>query len=268
VLGWSAAGPSTPATPATSASTSPGRLGLTPLVLRARGTSGGAELGIDLTLAAGKPLVLHGDGGLSRKGQAPGNASYYDSLTRMPTRGAVSIAGQTFEVTGDSWMDREWSTSALEAGEVGWDWFALQLADGRELMYYRLRRRAPAPSPHTAASSAGGVADDVADPASSGTLVDAAGGARHLSSDDVRITATGTWTSPHARTRYPAGFQIEVPGEDLSLVITPLLPDQELNLSFRYWEGAVGVTGTAAGRPIDGRGYLELTGYDAPGGAR
>jgi predicted secreted hydrolase len=284
VLGWTAAGPSsrppagspspsqspsptpTPpsAPPAMAVSTSPGRLGLTPLVLRASGTSGGTELGIDLTLAAGKPLVLHGDGGLSRKGQAPGNASYYDSLTRMPTRGALSIAGRTFQVTGDSWMDREWSTSALEAGEVGWDWFALQLADGRELMFYRLRR-APASDPHADGSSAVG---DASDPASSGTLVDAAGGARHLSSDDVRITAIGTWTSPHSRTRYPARFQVEVPSEGLALVVTPLIPDQELNLSFRYWEGAVGVSGSAAGRPISGRGYLELTGYDTPRSAR
>src|SRR5205814_718338 len=82
-----------------------------------------------------------GDRGLSRKGPEPGNASFYYSLTRMPARGTVRVGPETLQVSGEAWMDREWSTSALGAGVQGWDWFALQLADGRELMFYRLRRR-------------------------------------------------------------------------------------------------------------------------------
>jgi predicted secreted hydrolase len=262
VLGWRASGPAAeadpggdaPATTATAAATT--APGLTPLWLKA--ISDGPRtphFGIDLTLLVGKPLVLEGDQGLSRKGRAEGNASYYDSLTRMPTQGTVTVADRTFPVTGTSWMDREWSTSALEASQVGWDWFALQLDDGRDLMFFRLRRRATA------------AGEDTLDPASSGTLVDLDGTAHHLDQDDVHVSPTGTWTSPRSGTRYPAGFHLELPHAHLSLDVTPAVPDQELDLSFRYWEGAVDVTGTdsgtgtGTGRPIAGRGYLELTGY-------
>jgi predicted secreted hydrolase len=138
---------------------------------------------------------------------------------------------------------------------VGWDWFALQLDDGRDLMFFRLRRRASAAS------------EDTLDPASSGTLVDLDGSAHHLDHDDVRVTPTGSWTSPRSGTRYPAGFHLELPHAHLSLEVTPVVPDQELDLSFRYWEGAVDIAGTDTDtvtgtvRPIGGRGYLELTGY-------
>jgi predicted secreted hydrolase len=51
---------------------------------------------------------------------------------------------------------------------------------------------------------------------------------------------------------------------DLDLTVVPLLADQELPLSLRYWEGAVAATGTHAGRPVTARGYVELTGYEPP----
>jgi predicted secreted hydrolase len=107
------------------------------------------DMAIDLRLNSLKPVVLQGDRGLSRKGSRPGNASYYYSLTRLATGGTLRIGAHTYTVSGLSWMDREWSTSALEPGQSGWDWFALQLSDGRELMYYRLRRKDGAPDPHS-----------------------------------------------------------------------------------------------------------------------
>jgi predicted secreted hydrolase len=225
VLDWSASGPE------------PGDVA-TPIRLRAAGD----DFSIDLSLDQGKPPVLEGDRGLSRKGSTPGNASYYYSLTRMPTRGELTVPGGTFSVRGESWMDREWSTSALESGQVGWDWFALQLSDGRDVMFYRLRR-----------------ADGSTDEASSGTIVDADGNIRHLAHGEVTIEQTGTWKSPRTGASYPAGFRLKVPGEGLELAVTPLIADQELDLTFRYWEGAVSVH--AANAPISGRGYLELTGY-------
>ena len=103
-----------------------------------RAAAGGTS--IELELETAKPVVLNGDQGLSQKGRETGNASYYYSYTRMPTRGTVTVGFKTFEVQGSSWLDREWSTSALEEGQVGWDWFALQLSDGRDLMVYRLRQ--------------------------------------------------------------------------------------------------------------------------------
>ncbi len=94
---------------------------------------------IALNLNMSKPIVLHGDQGLSKKSTAPGNASYYYSMTRMATQGKVSTPQGAFDVSGESWLDREWSTSALDEDTAGWDWFALQFDDDREMMFYQLR---------------------------------------------------------------------------------------------------------------------------------
>jgi predicted secreted hydrolase len=217
-----------------------------PLRLRA----GETDFGIDLALAPGKPPVLQGERGLSRKSVEPGNASYYYSLTRMPVSGTVRTRGATVPVEGLAWMDREWSTSALGPDQVGWDWFALQLDDGRELMLYRLRQRD------------GGIA-----PESGGTLIAADGTTRTLDRDASQVFVMDQWTSPRGGTRYPARWRIRVPSARLEVVVTPLLGDQELDLAIRYWEGAVRVEGTADGRAVGGSGYVELVGYaGAPGG--
>jgi predicted secreted hydrolase len=201
-------------------------------------------MGIDLILQQGKPPVLQGERGLSRKSAEPGNASYYYSLTRMPAAGSVRIGGERYAVTGLAWMDREWSTSSLGRDQIGWDWFSLQLADGWDVMLYRLRRK-----------------DGSADPASSGTLVDPRGVSRTLRPTEFRIEESGEWRSPRSGGRYPARWRLRVPAEDLDLEVRPLLADQELDVSFRYWEGAVGIEGAHRGRPVRGNGYVELTGY-------
>jgi predicted secreted hydrolase len=213
-----------------------------PIHLRA----GDDDVRIDLTLASVKRPVLHGERGLSRKSDEPGNASYYYSLSRMRTDGEMRLGGQAFQVEGSAWMDREWSTSALGPELVGWDWFALQLDDGRELMLYRLRRKD------------GGIA-----PESQGTLVRADGASQRLDRDAVEVLALGHWTSPRGGTRYPAGWRLRIPALALELTVTPLVADQELDLAVRYWEGAVRVEGTADGRPLGGDGYVELVGYAA-----
>lgn len=214
--------------------------GLFPLRLRA--AEEGAAL--SLTLTPRKPLVLQGDRGFDPKGSEPGNASYYYSYTRLHAEGTITLGGQTFPVEGLSWMDREWSTSALGAGQVGWDWFSLQLDEGRELMYYRLRLRG------------GGISPD-----SGGLLVRADGSTRPLARDDVAVSVLRRWTSPRGGA-YPTRWRLRVPAEGLDLTVDALLPDQELDVSVRYWEGAVRVSGTATGY-----GYVELTGYaDAPAG--
>ncbi len=205
------------------------------------------ETAIDLVLQEGKPPVLQGERGLSRKGAEPGDASYYYSLTRMPTSGTVRVDGQSFPVTGASWMDREWSTSSLGRDQVGWDWLALQLSDGWDVMLYRLRR-----------------ADGSADPTSSGTLIAPDGSSRPLHLADFQLEGSGEWRSPRSGARYPARWRVRVPGEEVDLDVRPLLADQELDVSFRYWEGAVSIEGTHHGRPVQGQGYVELTGYAAP----
>jgi predicted secreted hydrolase len=162
----------------------------------------------------------------------------------MPVRGTVRLGAETLEVSGDAWMDGEWSTSALGTAVEGWDWFAVQLDDGRELMVYLLRRR-------------GGTID----PFSAGTLVAADGTARRLDAADVRIETLAHWTSPRSGVRYPARWRLGVPSAELRLEIEPRLADQELMLGTRYWEGAVAVAGSSAGRPTAGQGYVELVGY-------
>lgn len=199
---------------------------------------------IDLVLQPGKPPVLQGERGLSQKSSEAGNASYYYSLTRMPASGTVRTGDGTFEVTGLAWMDREWSTSSLGENQIGWDWFALQLDDGQDLMLYQLRDR-----------------DGTPDATSSGTLVGPRGESRHLKLSDFRLDVLDRWESPRSGAVYPAGWRIRVPSADLDLTVEPLVPDQELDVSIRYWEGAVRIEGTSRGRPVQGRGYVEMTGY-------
>ncbi len=199
---------------------------------------------LDLTLEPAKPAVLQGKDGYSQKGSDPGNASHYYSYTRLQTSGTLTREGQTHPVSGLSWMDHEWSTSALEAGQVGWDWFSVQLDDGWDLMVFQLRR-----------------ADGSVDRFTSGTLVDPDGKAIPLSANDLIIRNEGTWRSSDKIAVYPASWQIEAPEHDLSISLTPLIADQEMRLSTRYWEGAANVTGSHNGRAVQGRGYVEMTGY-------
>ncbi len=219
-------------------------IGPEPFPLRVRAHQD--DIAVDLTLDTAKPLVLQGEQGLSQKSAEPGNASYYYSLTRLPTRGMVNLNGQKFTVSGASWLDREWSTSALGLEQSGWDWFALQLDDGREMMFYRLRRK-----------------DGGVDPFSKGMLVAADGSARVLRWNEVDWQPLGAWTSPHTGDRYPAGWRLRVPTEQLDLTVTPKIADQEMRLTVRYWEGAVAVGGLAGERAVGGQGYLEMTRYES-----
>lgn len=208
------------------------------------------DVALELVLDEGRAPVLQGERGLSQKGPAPGNASHYYSLPRMPARGTVRVGGDTFRVTGAAWMDREWSTSALSEGQVGWDWFALQLSDGTDVMLYRLRR-----------------ADGTPDAFSAGSVAFPDGRVRRLGVDDVRLDVLQHWDSPRGGARYPAKWRVEIPAEGLALTVTPRLADQELPVSVRYWEGSVAVEGTRQGAGVTGLGYVELTGY-AGGPAR
>jgi len=209
--------------------------------------SGGADgIQLDLTLQEGKPVVLQGEEGLSKKGNAPGNASYYFANTRMPASGTLLVNGELLEVSGLAWMDREWSTSALSDGQVGWDWFALHLDDGWDLMVYQLRR-----------------ADGSADPLSAASLIDPSGRKTTLQlGSDILIQPNDYWNSSLGDAQYPSEWNIKVPSQNWDLLVEPAVDDQELLVTFRYWEGSVRVSGTGKnGARMNGRGYAELTGY-------
>jgi predicted secreted hydrolase len=205
------------------------------------------QAAVQLTLDEGKRPAVNGVGGISQKGARPGNASHYYSITRMPTRGTIMVDGERFEVTGESWMDHEFGTSFLEPEQQGWDWLSLQLDDGRELMLYQLRR-----------------ADGSRDPRSSGTIVDARGGTTHLTAADFTLAPAGATFSAPSGATYPVSWAIGLPREQLTLTVATPLANQELattGAGIAYWEGMVQVAGTARGRAVTGRGYLEMTGY-------
>jgi len=213
-----------------------------PDLYRMRAAAG--ELALDLQLIDRKGPILQGDRGYSQKGPETGDASYYYSLTRLASSGTVRVSDATYQVSGWSWMDHEFSTSALAPDQVGWDWFSVQLDDGSELMVFQIRK-----------------ADGSVDPFSSGTFIASGGSTRHLSHDEFEIRVSDTWRSSRSGATYPARWVVNVPRADIQLEIEPYLADQELNVSYAYWEGAVRVRGENAGRPVQGEGYVEMTGY-------
>ena len=206
------------------------------------------DLAIALTILPEKPMVIHGTGGISRKGAESGQASHYYSLTNLSTTGRITIGHDSFDVTGTSWMDHEFGSADLGPDLVGWDWFSLQLDDQTELMLYRLRH-----------------ADGSADQLSNGTFIDREGHAQPLSVKDFTLEPISFWTSPLSKARYPQQWRLTIPSRDLLLELAPRMAEQELrterSTQVTYWEGAIESRGTSRGKPITGVGYMELTGY-------
>ncbi len=215
----------------------------------------GKDWDLSLALAAVKPPVVNGENGVSRKGPGENDYSRYVSIPRLAVSGRMRRGKEDEALTGTAWFDHEWGPGGLPAGAAGWDWFALQLDDGSDLMLYRIRDR-------------GGQATAF----SSGTFVPASGEPRFLRWKEVALRETAFWKSPRSGARYPSRWTLGVPSLGLNVEVTPLLPDQELvtekSTGVTYWEGACRVEGTRQGHPVAGRAYAELTGYagrDVPG---
>lgn len=206
---------------------------------------------IDLLLTPDKPPVIHGTEGISRKGGEPGQASHYISFTRLSTRGTISIDGKERPASGLSWMDHEFSSSMLNKNQVGWDWFSIQLEDGREVMLYQIR-----------------TVNGGKDPFSGGTVVEPDGTVRPIPAEAFRLTPLRRWKSKKSGGDYPVAWGIEIPAEQISLESEPILEDQELITSkstrVAYWEGASRFRGKKEGKVIQGKGYIEMTGYAEP----
>ncbi len=191
---------------------------------------------LNVELKPSKPPVLQGVDGLSQKSPERGNASYYYSMTRIPTTGVIELGGESFAVSGDSWLDREWSTSALGADQSGWDWFSLQFDDNQELMYYQLRTDSGAAHPN-----------------SSGNWTDAAARQTLINPADIVLEELETWTSPSG-VAYTTAWSLQYAGNNWR--IAAVVDDQLMALSIPYWEGAVDVLNENGARV--GRGYLEM----------
>jgi predicted secreted hydrolase len=201
------------------------------------------QFSIDLTVSPLKPVVLQGEQGLSQKSAEPGNASYYYSFTRLQTSGTVSAADKEYQVNGLSWLDREWSSSALGKNQSGWDWFSLQLNNGEELMYYQLRDKAGNSHQH-----------------SQGKWVKTSGETINLTNKDIELKVIDYW---HADTgkNYPISWKLHIPQLSQDLIIKAAIKDQLMRTSIRYWEGVVRVYHSNSLELI-GQGYLEMTGYE------
>jgi RND superfamily putative drug exporter len=217
------------------------RAAATPAEAVAAGSPGG--LGIDLELDATKPPALHdGDGWVDF---GAGGSSYYYSRTTMDATGTLTLGDRTFDVTGIAWFDHQWG-DFIAVGGGGWDWFAINLADGTDLML-SLNRDI-----------------DGSYPIVYGTLVDASGRTRNLPRDAFEVQVTDHWVSPKTGIDYPAGWRITIPGEDLEIELTPTVAGQELDTRATtsiYWEGSQVVSARRDGRQLGGEAYVELTGY-------
>jgi predicted secreted hydrolase len=204
-----------------------------------------ATFALQLSLSGAREPVLQGDRGLSRKSAAPGNASYYYSFPRLHTEGELSVDGRRYTVSGLSWFDREWSTSVLDQDQTGWDWFALQFDSGEALMYYQLRR-----------------AGNEQDPHSRGSWVGADGGVQAILPQQIELRELAHWQAPDGR-RYPVAWSLRWRPGGRHWRVEAVLDEQFMELSFRYWEGAVDVTEADSGQRV-GQGYLEMTRSDTP----
>jgi predicted secreted hydrolase len=210
---------------------------------RPDGSFAAKAFGLDLVFAPVQPAMANGDRGYSRKGPRAEQASYYYSIPHLSVRGSVERNGRREPVTGEAWLDREWSSSLLPEDAVGWDWAGLNLDDGSALMAFQVRGR------DGRALYAGG------------TFRRADGSQIALSPGDVRFVARRRWRSPATGASYPveADFLVRLPDGVRRFRLRPLFDAQELDGRAAgmpaYWEGAVTTEG--------GRGYLELTGYAA-----
>ncbi len=205
---------------------------------------------LHLTLHSEKPPVIHGENGVSQKSEGAGHASYYISLTRLAASGGLELRGEKFTVTGLAWMDHEFFTHHLDPDQVGWDWMSIQLEDKTELMLFRIRRK-----------------DGSLDPFSAGTFVDAQGKSAHLKASDFILQALAqNWASPATHAVYPIAWKIAIPRLGIELEANTPLAAQELvgntKLAPTYWEGAIKLQGQREKVPLNGVGYLEMTGYD------
>lgn len=211
------------------------------------------DMGLELELRPAKGPVLHGRSGYSQKGSKPTSASCYVSFPRLQGSGRLRLAQAEFHVSGSAWMDHEFSSSLLEKGLEGWDWFSLQLDDFSEIMVFILR-----------------TGRGKAHPASAGTFISPEGKTHQISSDEVSITVLDTWQSPKTGIVYPSGWRLTISSLGLEVVIRPRMNNQEMltrSSSGRiYWEGSVTARGNRDEDPVNGTGYVELTGYGTPFG--
>ncbi|MCS6120068.1 carotenoid 1,2-hydratase [Shewanella baltica] len=206
------------------------------------------DFSYQLQLNSQAPLQYQGANGYSLKSRDGQVASYYYSQPFIEISGEINRNGKVERVTGQGWLDREWSSQFLTKSQQGWDWFALRLNDGSTLMLFQLRDQSPAESAKNTPISA----------FYSARRMFADGTGRNINStdnpNDIKMTPL-KWQHT-VNGDYPVSWQVKIPSENIDLTITPLNPNSAMPLSTPYWEGPVQLSGSHTGT-----GYMELTGY-------
>jgi len=199
------------------------------------------DYALHLYLQSEAPLILQGTAGFSQK-HPNGGGSFYFSQPFLKADGELTVAGKTFPVSGEAWLDREWGSQFLQADQLGWDWFSLHLENGEKLMLFQLRQT-PGMNRN--------------DNFLHGSLIRPDGSKEPLDADQIILKVVKE--SVVMGRKLPLNWQIDLPQINRQLTIEALHPDQWMDVDFPYWEGAVTVSGN--GPENRGRGYMELTGY-------
>lgn len=202
---------------------------------RLRMTASGPDFAYDMQLIQAGPQVFHGDQGYSVK-SAGGQASYYYSYPYLDVAGTLFLPEGEVAVTGQAWLDREWSSQPLGEDQTGWDWFSLSFDDGTKMMGFLLRQR-----DGSAFSSATWIEPD-------GTTI---------AFPDGAFAATALETSDVDGRIVPTTWQVTLADKGVDVTVRAINPNAWMDTSVPYWEGPITIEGSH-----QGRGYLEMTGYE------
>lgn len=195
----------------------------------------GTEFAYEMKMSAMGPLVFHGEAGYSVKSES-GQASYYYSQPFFEIAGTLNLLDGDVQVSGEAWLDREWSSQPLSEGQTGWDWFSLSLDDGAKLMGFQLR-------------------ENDREAYTSATWISASGDVTPIPNGAFRAVPLETHVTEGRSV--PVTWQVELPSKGVDVMVTAQNPNAWMDTSVPYWEGPVNITGSHTGR-----GYLEMTGYE------
>ncbi|MEZ6093207.1 MAG: lipocalin family protein [Pirellulaceae bacterium] len=205
------------------------------------------DCSLELQLSPSKAAVLHGQAGHYLRNM--NQQAFHLSYSRMKASGTLTQNGIQQTVSGNAWMDREFGVCNFDRDLLGWDWFAIQLDDNRELMLYRVFDENGNFNGHQILE-----------------LIDTNGKVKEFKAADFKLQVLDSWTSNKTKTQYPNRWRLTIPELDISLSVKPMLPHQELDTrgstSIIYWEGDCEVTGSESGKAISGNAFVELVGYN------